>query len=212
MAFSTKRRVGIKRRLRAAAGLRGIGLPIPQRPSIIGLIRKTFADYLRAGPKGYRQITITDTTDIHGKLIKEFRSKIMFQFFGRQSRAAMKQFADTVLYSIPTTGSGFTFKKTKITSGAPKAPLGRLDTRASRLKLSGRRTGTAIADQQKAIRTAHAKIDRMKEERMEYLAKQGRPMFSIALGSYYGQWISPLYDSQRRNINEIIEERLSQVR
>ena len=212
MAFSAKRKLGVKRRIRAAAGLRGISLPIPQRPSIIGLIRKTFADYLRAGPKGYKRITITDTTDTRNILINEFRDKMLYQFFGRQSRAAMKQFVDAVLYSVPTSGSGWTAKQTKVTSGKPATALGRQATRASRLKLSRRRLGNAIADQQRAIKTAHAKIDRMKEERMEYLAKSGRPMFSVALGSYYGQWIAPLYDSQRRNINEIIQERLREVR
>lgn len=204
MAFSAKRRIGVKRRLKQAIGFRGLGSLLPSRPSVGSIAKRALvSNYLKKEPVRYRVI---DTAD------KQFKTKILYEVYGRTSKAFLKAWADVIYYSIPITGSGFTFKKTKVTTGRVAVALGRVATKDARVKLRGRRLGTAQADQVRAIKTAHAKIDRLKTERLEYLAKSGRPTLRIALGSYYRRWIAPKYDSARRTIGEIIAERLRRLK
>ena len=204
MPLSVKRKIGAKRRVRKALGIKSVGFGIPNAPSVSSIIRQIFSQrYYEKEPNKYPVIKTDDP---------QFKKKIMYQVFGRTSKAFLKQFADTVYLSIPTTGSGYTFKRTKVTTGRAVTPLGRLATKQARVKLKGRRVGNALADQARAIKTAHAKIDRMTTERMEYLSKAGRPIMTVSLGSYYRNFIHPLYDSARRNLSDIIQERIKRLR
>ena len=134
--------------------------------------------------------------------------KKLWSQVAEQVKPSLKTVAEEAILALPTTGSGFTAKKTVITSGGKKATLSRSDTKSSRAKLGRRRHGNSTADRAKSINTAKAKIERMKTNRIAFLLQKGRPLMRITYGSYYAHMIVPRNDPARRRLPKIVEQRL----
>ena len=112
------------------------------------------------------------------------------------------------MLTIPTTGSGYLAKKTVVTTGRGKPSASRADVRAARAKLGRRRRGNSQADLKRSMTTAINKIDRMKEDRVaRALGRQGT-LLNVVFGTYYSRFVSPRYDTARRRLPKVVEERL----
>ena len=145
--------------------------------------------------------------------IKDVGTAVWMDRVANRFKPYMKTLAKEAMLTIPTTGSGFLAKKTVVSSGRTKKSPSRSETRAAQLKLGRRKRGNSQGNLTRAIQTAIAKIDRLKDQRLAaILQKRKGILMSLNYGTYYSKMVAPRYDPPRRRLPKVVQARLRSKR